>query len=96
MSYRILPLLVVLVALTTDILTSSETYANDHEQRLIELLNFEKPEGSGPYPIVVLVSGCRGFNYPFYDRAQAKLVEMGFATARVDYMAARNTTTCMQ
>jgi len=96
MSFRILPLVVVLIALTTDILTSNETYANDHEQRLIELLDFKRPEGSGPYPIVVLVSGCYGFNRPFYGRAQAKLVEMGFATARVDYMAARNSANTCQ
>lgn len=96
MSFRLLPKLVVLIALTTVMLDTNEAYANDHKQRLIELLKFKKPEGPGPYPVVVLVSGCRGFDIPFYDRAQAKLVEIGFATARVDYMGARNTRSCNQ
>ena len=73
---------------------TSVAQAGEHEARLEALYDLRKPEGSGPFPAVVLVSGCSGFKFPFYDRAQSKFIEMGFVTARVDYVAARKSSGC--
>jgi dienelactone hydrolase len=64
--------------------------ADEHNARLKEGFALETPEGQGPFPVVILVPGCSGFKWKFYDRTQAKLVELGFATIRVDPLDARN------
>jgi dienelactone hydrolase len=52
----------------------------------------ELPTGPGPYPGVVMVSGCSGFqNERFsrsYDRDSNRLVNLGYAVIRVDYVRA--------
>ncbi len=57
-----------------------------------------KPDGEGPFPVVMMVSGCSGFNTPIgkphYDSVQASLRNMGFFVLRVDYLAARGKTSC--
>ena len=57
-----------------------------------------KPDGQGPFPAVMMVSGCSGFNTPLgkshYDRVQARLRDVGFVVLRVDYLAARGHTKC--
>ena len=57
-----------------------------------------KPDGEGPFPAVMMVSGCSGFNTPIgrphYDSVQARLRDMGFVVLRVDYLAARGKTKC--
>ena len=68
--------------------------ADEHETRLEELYDLRKPGGSGPFPLVVLVPGCSGFKWEFYERAESRLGEMGFATIRVDYIGARNLRSC--
>ena len=40
------------------------------------------------------MSGCSGFKWGFYERAQSKLGVMGFVTIRVDYVGARNLQGC--
>ncbi len=45
--------------------------ADEHETRLEELYDLRKPEGSGPFPLVVLVPGCSGFKWAFYERAES-------------------------
>lgn len=68
------------------------------QERLIKNYRMEKPEGKGPFPAVMLVPGCSGFDANFqkahYDRVQSRLVDLGFATLRVDYLAARNAILC--
>lgn len=60
----------------------------------------EKPEGPGPFPAVILVPGCSGFDAEFakarYDRVQSRLVELGFVTLRVNSLAVRNATSCRE
>ncbi len=73
---------------------SDAAIATEHEQRLVDLIGFMAPEGSGPHPVVVLVSGCNGFESPAYQRREDRLKTMGFATARVDYMEARDAGGC--
>ena len=77
------------------------SYAADKTE-IPELLSkhyrLEKPDGAGPFPSVMMVSGCSGFDAKFqkahYDSVQNQLVELGFVTLRVDYLAARNFSTC--
>lgn len=74
----------------------------DENANHIELLSkhyrLDKPDGTGPFPAVILVSGCSGFNSKWgektYNEVQKKLVKIGFVTLRVNYLAARNATTC--
>jgi dienelactone hydrolase len=68
--------------------------AGEHETRLEELYDLRKPEGSGPFPVVILVPGCSGFKWEVYERAESKLRGMGFVTIRVDYLGARNLRNC--
>jgi len=86
-----------LIALSIPI-GSSATDNVEHRKRLSKHYCLEKPEGQGLFPAVMLVSGCNGFDSKFmkarYDRVQSLLVESGFVTLRVNYLAARNVSTC--
>ena len=66
---------------------------------LYKHFHVDKPKGNGPFPAVILVPGCTGFNGDImktqYDRTQNLLVESGFFTIRVDYLAVRNIPSCM-
>ena len=70
----------------------------DHREVLSKHYRLEKPDGAGPFPAVMLVSGCSGFDAKFakghYDHVQSRLVELGFVTLRVNYLAARNASSC--
>jgi dienelactone hydrolase len=69
---------------------------------LSELLSkhyrLEKPGGEGPFPAVMMVPGCSGFDADIqkesYNVVQSQLVELGFATLRVNSLAARNAASC--
>lgn len=71
-----------------------------HIELLSKYYNVEKPDGTGPFPAVILVPGCRGFDVdPFkkhYNYVQSQLLELGFVTLRVNYLAARNAKNCMK
>ena len=70
-----------------------------HRELLSKYYRLEKPTGAGPFPAVMMVSGCSGFDVEFgkksYDNVQRKLVELGFVTLRVNYLAARNLNICL-
>jgi len=70
----------------------------DHQERLSKHYRLKKPDAAGPFPSVMMVPGCSGFNAEFqkafYDSVQNQLVELGFVTLRVDYLAARNVSSC--
>jgi dienelactone hydrolase len=70
----------------------------DHRERLAQHYRLEKPDGAGPFPAVMMVPGCSGFHAGFakkhYDAVQRRLVDLGFVTLRVDYLAARNADNC--
>ena len=77
------------------------SYATDnaeHQERLSKYYRLEKPEGAGPFPAVMMVPGCSGFDTEIqkghYDGVQKRLVELGFVTLRVNSLAARNATNC--
>ncbi len=96
MTIRFSLLWLAVTLLTVTCVVAPIAVAGEHEARLEELYDLRKPEGSGPFPAVVLVSGCSGFEAgrPRYDRVQSKLGEMGFVTIRVDYVGARNLKSC--
>lgn len=66
---------------------------------LTEHYRLEHPAGGDPWPAVVLVSGCSGFeagfSRPHYDEVQARLVALGFLTLRVNYLAVHEKPSCM-
>jgi dienelactone hydrolase len=70
----------------------------DHSELLSKHYRLEKPVGPGPFPAIMLVPGCSGFDAKFakarYDQVQSRLVELGFVTLRVNYLAARNASSC--
>lgn len=72
--------------------------APEREARLAARYALEKPEGNGPFPAVMLVPGCQGFDRPLwkgrYERAARQLKELGFVVARVDYLAAGDVGSC--
>lgn len=76
-------------------------YAADNterKERLSKHYRLEKPKGAGPFPAVMMVSGCSGFEADFVKEAfniwQQRMVDLGFVTLRVDYLAARNVSSC--
>ncbi len=80
---------------------STGSYADDkadHRELLSKHYRLQKPDGQGPFPAVILVPGCSGFNANFakahYDEVESKLSEMGFVTLRVDYLAVRDVPIC--
>jgi dienelactone hydrolase len=61
--------------------------------RLIEALQMRRPEGSGPFPAIMLVPVCSGMSkkeYATHYREMAeRLTGMGYLVAHVDYVGAR-------
>jgi dienelactone hydrolase len=57
------------------------------------------PSGTGPFPAVVMLSGCVGFDLGSlqtqYGVTQSKLTKLGFATYRLDLLANKKATTCI-
>ncbi len=57
-----------------------------------------RPDGPGPHPAVVFVSGCSGFTPSFapkaYERPAEQLRGMGFVVVWADYLGRRKLTGC--
>lgn len=70
----------------------------DHREVLSKHYRLEKPDGKGPFPAVMMVPGCSGFDAKFqkafFDSVQSQLVKLGFVTLRVNFLAARNVPGC--
>ena len=70
----------------------------DHQEHLSNHYRLEKPDGVGPFPAVMMVPVCSGFDADsakgHYATVQSRLVELGFVTFRVNYLAARNAASC--
>lgn len=70
----------------------------ERQARLAARYGLEKPEGQGPFPAVMLVPGCSGFEHRLwkghYERTARRLKELGFVTIRVDYLAAADSSSC--
>ena len=61
-------------------------------------LNMSKPKGPGPFPVIMMMSGCSGFGprhtNSSYNIYQKQLTEMGFLVVRVDSLNARSQRRC--
>ena len=72
----------------------------NHIESLSKHYKLEKPSGTEPFPAVILVSECSGFDAEFsknhYNHVQNELLKLGFVTLRVNYLAARNAKNCMK
>ena len=93
---------VIVVILATFMITIVG-HTEDKEQHLKKLskhFRMEKPEDTGPFPAVMLVPGCSGFDSEtatgHYDHIQDKLFELGFVTLRIDWLAVRNAANCYE
>ena len=91
---------IILLAIFTFVPT---ILANDEvklKEQLSKQYKLERPDGVGPFPAVMMIPGCSGFDGKFrkkhYDGVQKRLVELGFVTLRVNSLAARNATNCRQ
>ena len=91
--------IVLLVIFSTVTMIQADENA-EHGELLSKYYRLEKPAGTGPFPAVIMVSGCSGFDAEFgkksYNNVQKKLVEFGFATLRVNYLAVRNIKNCLE
>jgi dienelactone hydrolase len=72
--------------------------ASAREARLAARYAMAKPEGPGPFPSVILVPGCQGFDRPQwkqrYEAVSRDLLGLGFAVIRADYLAASEAPNC--
>lgn len=66
--------------------------------RLEQYVKLEKPTGEGPFPVVLLLPGCKGFHTrvggPYYDSVESNLIKDGYVVARVDYFSANDQESC--
>ena len=86
----------ILVIVLSIAFVSIQSGCTDLKEELSKHYRIMKPEGTGPFPAVMMVPGCSGFEYAreAYNSGQKRLVELGFVTLRVDYLAARNFSSC--
>lgn len=65
-------------------------------EKLKPLFSITTPEGNGPFPVILLVSGCSGFQIQGggYDEVQSDLTKLGFVALRVDSLEARGEKNC--
>ena len=73
---------------------AASCFAAGHNKRLAAFYEQKLPAGAGPHPAVVAISGCSGFRGPMYAKTLRELREAGFATIRVDYLAASGNSQC--
>ena len=89
---------ILLSALSAATSTSWAGPPNEREVRLAARYDLEKPAGEGPFPAVMLVPGCSGFErQPWkghYQRTAQRLKKLGFVTIKVDYLSASDVSTC--
>jgi dienelactone hydrolase len=70
----------------------------EHQKRLEAHYGLERPEGSGPFPAIMMVPGCYGFADPLnkdhYLKTTKELKDQGFAVVKVDIFSARGRKNC--
>ena len=59
---------------------------NMKNSALSSYMEMTRPEGAGPFPAVMMISGCSGFSFgaDFYDDVQKRITKLGFLVIRVD------------
>ncbi len=91
--------ILVISALLCGLCTSTWADSSAEQQKRLEAhYALERPEGSGPFPAVMLVPACIGFDRALwngtYARVAKKLKDQGFVVLKVDYFAAREALNC--
>jgi dienelactone hydrolase len=73
-------------------------WSSSGSARAVDRFRTVKPDGAGPFPAVLFVSGCSGFAPSFapsaYERPAERLRTAGYVVTYVDYLAARGLKTC--
>jgi len=92
-------ILAISALLLYELCTSAQADSSPDQQRRLEAYyDLGRPEGSGPFPAVMMVSGCEGFASPQfkdrYVRVARNLKDQGFVVVKVDYLAARGESRC--
>lgn len=87
----LLALAALIVSLCMPMLAAAETVAQRID-RLTPSMSVARPEGTGPFPVVVMLHGCGG-RRPFHDAIAAMLVREGAAAVIVDSFAPRRIST---
>jgi len=71
-------------------MSASQEESDNRLSRLKPHMDIQKPSDDGPFPVMVMVTGCSGFHnerfQPSYDRTGNRFVEMGYVVIRVDYL----------
>lgn len=60
----------------------------------------KKPEGKGPFPAMIFISGCSGYKwtdiaYAHYNNTAEKFVAKGYAVIMVDFLVGTNNVNCI-
>jgi dienelactone hydrolase len=75
------------------VVSANQDETDNRLSRLKPHMNIQEPSGVGPFPVMVMVTGCSGFHnerfQPSYDRTGNKFVELGYVVIRVDYLRSR-------
>lgn len=64
----------------------------------VAISDIQKPAGAGPFPAILMVPACAGFNMyalPDYNKWRDMFVAAGFVTARIDYVLGRSLNLCV-
>jgi dienelactone hydrolase len=82
-----------------DTLTYADSSA-EQQKRLEAHYGLLRPDGSGPFPAVMMVPGCEGFKSPssqeYYANTAKKLKDQGFVVLKVDSVSARGRARCSE
>ena len=64
----------------------------DRVSRLAPFFAMQLPNGNGPFPLMIIIAGCSGFHNDRFSASYARdgrrLLEMGYAVARADFVRA--------
>ncbi len=85
-----------IVCVVTALLLSLQPAIGQDLDKLKSYMETTTPTGVGPFPAVMMISGCFGFGFSAgrYDDVQEQLTKLGFLVIRVDSLKARGQDTC--
>ncbi len=85
----------IVCVVTAFLLSLQPTLGRDLEE-LKSYMETTTPTGAGPFPAVMMVSGCFGFGFSAgrYNEVQEQLTKLGFLVIRVDSLKARGQDGC--
>ena len=80
-----------IVCVVTALLLSLHPAIGQDLDKLKSYMETTTPTGAGPFPAVMMISGCFGFGFSAgrYDDVQEQLTKLGFLVIRVDSLKAR-------